>query len=75
MPGKPGFFQPAIPAQIVQRGNCRQAVLFSDDDHAARLRWLHEACLKHGCRIHANALMTNQVHLLMAHDLVGLSVA
>ena len=65
MPRKPRFYLPGMPAHIVQRGNCRQAVFFSDDDYAAYLRWLHEACLKHGCRLHAYVLMTNHVHLLM----------
>lgn len=65
MPRKPRFYLPAIPAHVVQRGNCRRAVFFSDEDHAAYLRWLHEACLKHGCQIHAYVLMTNHVHLLM----------
>jgi putative transposase len=65
MPRKPRFYLPDVPAHIVQRGNCRQAVFFSDEDYAAYLRWLHEACLKHGCRIHAYVLMTNHVHLLM----------
>ena len=65
MPRKPRFYLPGIPVHIVQRGNCRRAVFFSDDDYAAYLRWLHEACLKHGCRIHAYVLMTNHVHLLM----------
>jgi len=65
MPRKPRFYLPGISAHVVQRGNCRQAVFFSDDDYAAYLRWLHAACLKHGCRIHAYVLMTNHVHLLM----------
>ena len=65
MPRKPRFYLPGIPVHIVQRGNCRQAVFFSDHDYAAYLRWLHEGCLKHGCRIHAYVLMTNHVHLLM----------
>ena len=65
MPRKRRFYLPGMPAHIVQRGNCRQPVFFSDDDYAAYLRWLHEACLKHGCRIHAYVLMTNHVHLLI----------
>lgn len=65
MPRKPGFYLPGVAAHIVQRGNCRQAVFFSDDDCTAYLRWLDEACLKHGCRVHAYVLMTNHVHLLM----------
>jgi putative transposase len=54
-----------MPVHIVQRGNSRQAVFFSDDDYVAYLRWLQEACEKHGCRIHAYVLMSNHVHLLM----------
>jgi putative transposase len=65
MPRKPRFYLPGTPAHIVQRGNCRKAVFFSDDDHVAYLRWVHEACLKHGCRIHVYVLMTNHVHLLI----------
>jgi hypothetical protein len=26
MPGKPGFYLPGMPAHVVQRGNCRQAL-------------------------------------------------
>jgi REP-associated tyrosine transposase len=46
MPRKPRFYLPDMPAHIAQSSNCRQAVFFSDDNYAAYLRWLHEACLK-----------------------------
>src|SRR3990167_9458020 len=32
MPRKPRFYLPGIPAHIVQRGNCRQATFFGDED-------------------------------------------
>lgn len=41
MPRRPRFYLPDIPAHIVQRGNCRQATFFGDDDYAAYLRWLN----------------------------------
>jgi putative transposase len=65
MPRKPRFYLPGIPAHVAQRGNCRQATFFSDDDYAAYLRWLHEGAEQHGCAIHAYVLMTNHVHLLV----------
>jgi len=68
MPRKPRFYLPNIPAHVVQRGNCRQAVFFDDDDYRAYLDWLREGAEKYGCRIHAYVLMTNHVHLLLTPD-------
>ena len=65
MPRKPRFYLPGEPAHIVQRGNCRQAVFFDDNDYQAYLNWLAKGAAKHGCTIHAYVLMTNHVHLLM----------
>lgn len=49
MPRKPRFYLPQIPAHIVQRGNCRQAVFFDDADYSSYLGWLKEGMAKHGC--------------------------
>lgn len=68
MPRKPRFYLPGVPAHVVQRGNDRQAVFFSDDDYRAYLGWLREAALKHGCAVHAYVLMTNHVHLLLTPE-------
>lgn len=68
MPRKPRFYLPGVPAHIVQRGNNRQPVFFSHKDYEAYLRWLKEACERHGCVIHAYVLMTNHVHLLMTPE-------
>ncbi|MDH5634110.1 MAG: transposase [Gammaproteobacteria bacterium] len=65
MPRKPRFYLPGVPAHVIQRGNCRQAVFFEDDDYHAYLHWLSEAIHKHDCEVHAYVLMTNHVHLLM----------
>jgi hypothetical protein len=35
MPGKPRFDLPGVPAHVIQRGNNRQAVFFSEDDYGA----------------------------------------
>ena len=71
MPRKPRFYLPGVPAHIVQRGNCRQAVFYDKNDYRAYLRWLAEGAEKHGCRVHAYVLMTNHVlisTLIMRHD-------
>jgi putative transposase len=65
MPRKPRFYLPGIPAHVVQRGNCRRAVFFDDSDYLAYLRWLTDAVAEHDCAVHAYALMTNHVHLLI----------
>jgi hypothetical protein len=65
MPRKPRFYLPRVPVHAVQRGNCRQAVFFCDEDYTAYLNWLQEGAERHGCAIHAWVLMTNHVHLLV----------
>ena len=65
MPRKPRFYLPAAPAHIVQRGNCRQATFFADEDCLTYLGWLRDGSRLHGCAVHAYVLMTNHVHLLV----------
>src|SRR3954466_15370074 len=50
---------------IIQRGNNRQAVFFSEDDRQLFLRWLGEALAAEGCALHAYVLMTNHFHLVI----------
>lgn len=68
MPRKARFYLPGVPAHIVQRGNCRQAVFFCEEDFTAYLHWLEEGAIKYGCKIHAYVLMTNHVHLLLTPE-------
>jgi putative transposase len=68
MPRKPRFYLPDVPAHVIQRGNNRQAVFFSEDDYRAYLGWLNEGAVQHGCVIHAYVLMTNHVHLLVTPE-------
>ncbi len=56
---------PAYPHHIIQRGNNRQAIFFTDDDYCSFLGYLRQAKLKCSCRIYAYVLMTNHVHLLV----------
>jgi putative transposase len=52
-----------MPQHIVQRGNNRQVIFFTDDDYAVYLNKLHEYANKYKVSVHAFILMT--VHLLL----------
>lgn len=76
MPRRPRLHIPGIPQHVVQRGNDRQPVFFSDDDCRFYLDWLGEYADKRKIPVHAYCLMTNHVHLLLnapdAGELSGL---
>ena len=59
------YFIADQPLHVIQRGNDRQAVFFSDDDFAAYRDWLIAAARDNGLVVHAYVLMTNHVHLLV----------
>jgi len=74
MPRKPRFFLANVPTHVVQRGNNRQPIFFSDNDYRVYLDWVGEAGERWGCAIHAYVLMTNHVHLLITpQDADGIS--
>lgn len=62
---------PSYPHHIVQRGNNRQAVFFTDNDYCFFLECLRQAKFQCSCRIYAYVLMTNHVHLLVEPSEVG----
>ncbi len=62
------YFLPDQPLHVIQRGNNRQAIFFSDADRETYLAWLLAAAREYGCRIHAYVLMTNHVHLLLTPE-------
>jgi putative transposase len=62
VPRKPRFFLNGIPVHAVQRGHNQAAVFFDDLEY---LRCLKEAAEITGCMVHAYALMTNHIHLLL----------
>ncbi len=49
----------------MQRGINREPCFFADEDYHCYLHWLEKAASDWGCSIHAYALMTNHVHLLI----------
>jgi putative transposase len=65
MPRRPRIHVDGVPLHIVQRGHNRQPCFFAEADYLAYLDWLGEASRRAGCQIHAYALMTNHVHLLL----------
>ena len=65
MPRRPRIHLDGVPLHIVQRGHNRQPCFFAIADYLAYLEWLGEAARKSGCQVHAYALMTNHVHLLV----------
>jgi putative transposase len=64
MARKPRFVLPGVPQHVIQRGNDRQAVFYTDADRRYYLQCLGDAARRYGCLLHAYALMTNHVHLL-----------
>ncbi len=65
MPRRPRIHLPGQPVHLVQRGHNRDACFFADEDCLFYRDWLAEALKKSGCALHAYALMTNHVHLLL----------
>jgi len=53
------------PLHIIQRGNNRSACFFAAADYLVYLHRLGELAQRYACAVHAYALMTNHVHLLM----------
>lgn len=54
-----------LPWHVVHRGHNRDACFFAPADYVFYLNHLNRLSTKHGCAIHAYALMTNHVHLLL----------
>lgn len=65
MPRRPRILLANYPLHIVQRGINREPCFFTDEDYHCYLHWLEESARACGCAIHAYALMTNHVHLLL----------
>lgn len=71
MPRKPRLDLADIPQHINQRGNDWQPCFFTAADYLCYLAQLREIDLREGCRVHAYALMTNHVHLLVTPTAAG----
>ncbi len=59
------YFLPGQPLHVIQRGNNRGAIFFTDADYGRYRFWLAEAAAAYGCAVHAYVLMSNHVHLLV----------
>lgn len=55
---------PGMPHHVVQRGNRRLDVFFSEEDRQAYLTLLRKACQRYRVNIWAYCLMRNHVHLI-----------
>jgi len=66
MARRPRLAVPALPHHIIQRGNNRQPIFFSDSDYRFFLACLAKAKERSCCRLYAYVLMTNHVHLVLA---------
>ena len=65
MPRRPRIQLNNVPLHIVQRGHNREPCFFSEEDYTSYLHWLGESLSINECQLHAYALMTNHVHLLL----------
>ena len=65
MPRRPRIQLNGVPLHIVLRGRNHEPCFFSADDYTSYLHWLGEALDDNECQLHAYALMSNHVHLLL----------
>jgi putative transposase len=65
MPRSARLVVPEVPHHVVQRGNRRQPIFFTDADRRSYVAALAEACALHGVRCLAWCLMDNHVHLIL----------
>lgn len=68
MPRRPRIHLDGLPLHIVQRGHNREACFFCEEDYQSYLHWLGEALSRERVQLHAYALMTNHVHLLVTPE-------
>jgi putative transposase len=59
------FLLTDFPIHVVQRGNDRQQCFFEERDFRVYLRALADGAVRYRVLVHAYALMTNHVHLLV----------
>ena len=67
----PRMVVPGVAVRVIQRGNNRQPIFFATDDYGRFLEELGLALKAYSCEIHAYALMTNHVHLLLTPKIAG----
>ena len=65
MPRASRIVIPGVPHHVVQRGNRRQSIFFSDADRSRYVDWLAESCQRFATTCLAWCLMDNHVHLIL----------
>lgn len=65
MPRASRIVIPGVPHHVVQRGNRRQPIFFSDADRSRYVDWLAEGCQRFATTCLAWCLMENHVHLIL----------
>ena len=68
MPRRARLSVAGIPWHIIQRGNNRAVCFSAEEDYRRYLDDLAEQARRFGCTVHAYALMTNHVHLLLTPE-------
>ena len=64
MPRIARIVAPGYPHHVIQRGNRKQNVFFSDKDKFVYMKLLQEQCVHYDLRVWAYCLMDNHVHLI-----------
>ncbi len=70
MPRASRIVIPGVPHHVVQRGNRRQPIFFSDADRSRYIDWLAEGCQRFATTCLAWCLMDNHVHLVLVPSTV-----
>ena len=65
MSRKPRLFVTGFPYHVIQRGNNKSPIFFSNNDYFFFLDVLQEAKIKHPCFVYGYCLMSNHFHLLI----------
>lgn len=65
MPRASRIVIPSVPHHVVQRGNRRQPIFFSEADRSRYIDWLAEGCQRFATTCLAWCLMDNHVHLIL----------
>jgi putative transposase len=68
---RPRLDLPGIPQHLTHRGVNRAATFLDEDDYRAYLQALDACARQHAVQLHAYALMTNHVHLLVSAEAKG----
>lgn len=70
MPRSSRIVIPGVPHHVIQRGNRRQPIFFSDADRGRYVDWLAEGCQRFATTCLAWCLMDNHIHLILVPSTV-----